>query len=225
MLNMLSGAGGGFKPPPMPDLTDKGVLGRIACQDPRLAYALATPIVRPDLIGGNLAQCGQWGLEIIPVTVTWEAGTADQFLRGRQNGIVETDLWIRYIYTTVERPNAFAGSLFKSQSDYFNAQQPNVDVTLDIKSYCRYQIAISPFPLQLLSGAFECACPIGLVLGCAAQIEATFQNRRALAADEVPMRATVALWGIRLPTRYDSCNVDFAVKALIEAGILPARTP
>lgn len=209
---------GGSRARPRP--LDREFLGQIACTDPRLARALLGPTIRPDLLGLGVPECGSWGWQIINLVARFEAGAADQFLTARQNGIIETDLWIRQVTYTVRRPNAFAGSIFKGQSDWFNRQNPNIDFRLIVKSFCRYTIAVDPTPLENIETVFECTCPVGMVLGCSAQLEATFQNLRALAADEVPTEAIISLHGVRLPTSYTACSVEVAVKALIDAGIL-----
>jgi hypothetical protein len=191
-------------------------LGEVARCDPQLAHAL----IRPDLLGWGEPSCG-WGWEIINLTGRFVDTTADQpNVIGQLNGIVEADLWVRKVTYTVRRPNAFPGNIFKAQSDYFNSQNPNIDFTLTVKSYCRYVISDTFTPLENIEQTFECVCPVGFVLGCSSQMTAQFINRRALAVDENPTEAIISFHAIRLPTRYDSCSIEKAVQALQEQGIL-----
>lgn len=190
-------------------------LGFLADHDPQLAASF----LRPDLIGWGEPSCG-WGWEIINLAATFTALTADQTLPAQMNGVVEADLWIRKVVYTVQRPNAFAGNIFKAQSDYFNRLNPNINFTMSVKSYCRYLISEDAMPLENIEQVFECVCPVGFVLGCSSQIAMQFTNLRALATDENPTTATVSLHGTRLPTRYDSCGPKEAVARLQKYGYL-----
>jgi len=164
---------------------------------------------------------GGWGWEIINLVGRFNDGAANQSVQGQLTGIVETDLWVRKVTYTVQRPNAFAGNIFKAQSDWYNRLNPNINFTLSVKSYARYMISPEPTPLENIEQVFECVCPIGFVLGCSTQMSAFFTNLRAFAADEVPTIATITMHAIRLPTRYDSCGVNQAVTALQKYGLLP----
>lgn len=215
-----------------PDMSRSGWLGEVARHDPRLAVALLGGVsadaefIRPDLLGWGDPTCG-WGWEILKLTGTFETGAANTEVEGQLDGIVEADLWVRKVVYTVKRPNAFANSIFKAQSDFFNAKNPNIDFTLTIKSHCRYLISPDPTPLENIENTFECVCPVGFVLGCSAQIRATFVNTREfvgtsgqVVVGEIPTIAVITMHCVRLPTRYDSCALDTAVKALVSAGYL-----
>lgn len=191
-------------------------LGAVARADPQLALSL----IRPDLLGWGEPSCG-WGWEIINITGSFVDTAADQpDVIGQMTGIVEADLWIRKVVHTVRRPNAFANSVFKAQSDYYNSKNPNIDFQMTVKSYCRYVISDTFTPLENIENTFECVCPVGFVLGCSSQITTRFVNRRALAEDEVPTEAIISLHAIRLPTRYESCGVNEAVVQLQKEGLL-----
>lgn len=193
-----------------------GFLGMVARCDPQLANA----IIRPDLIGWGEPSCG-WGWEILNVTGRFTDGAANQNINYQlAEGIVETDLWVRKVTYTVQRPNAFAGNIFKAQSDEYNKLNPNINFTMTVKSYCRYVILPTQTPLENISQVFECVCPIGFVLGCSSQFSGTFTNLRAFEEDEVPTIATITFHTVRLPTRYNSCGVNEAVARLQKYGIL-----
>ena len=203
-----------------PLTTTKGrilTIGEIIPYDVQLAAALAQL--------GSVGECGTvsitGGWETLSVEATWNDVAADQMIVGQSKGIVETDLWVRGLKYTVQRPEAFAGSIFKAQSDYFNVLNPNIDLQLIINSYCRYLISPDFAPLENLTERFECDCPAGLVFSCGGSIQANFTNLRALAADEVPTRAVITFSAIRLPPGlYSSCNYAQAVKLLKDQGFL-----
>ena len=193
-------------------------LGDVACYDARLAYTL----LQSGAGAGGYVDVGGW--ETITLLGRWEAGAANQTVNGQQLGNIDADLWVRKVVHTVRRPNAFAGSIFKAQSDWFNAKNPNIDFTLLIQSYCRYLIAPQPTPLENIELAFECVCPAGLVLKCGTNIVATFTNLRAFSSDngEVPTEAAITLHVTRLPRGvYESCDLGKAQETLRRLGYLP----
>jgi hypothetical protein len=229
--------GGVVQPPPAGNLADwvlpgsvPVTLGQIARQDPRLAAALLPPEQpRPgDLSGhgagslalGNLLTfdaCPAFMWKIIPICATF-VSTEPKTIPAQVASLITRDLWVRKITYTVRRPNAFAGSIFKAQSDHFNALNPNVDFNLLIRSYFEYVIASDPTPLETIGMVFECVCPIGFVLGCAASIEATFTLLRALAEDEIPYNVCIVFHTITLPRQYN-IGLDLAITALASRGV------
>lgn len=195
-------------------------LGDIAQVDPRLAYVL---VKSGQLAPGGYVDTGGW--EIINLKGVFESSEANQSVKGQLFGIVEADLWVRRVTYTVRRPLAFAGNIFKAQSDYFNKLNPNIDFTLLINSYNRYVISPQETPLENIETVFEAVAPAGLILRSAANIVATFSNTRALTTGkdgEVPTEAIISLHATRLPTgMYGSCDHDMSVALLREMGYLP----
>lgn len=193
-------------------------LGDIAPLDPRLAYVLYQAGLAP----GGYVDVGGW--EIINIRGTWATTDANQTVRGQFDGLVEADLWVKDVQYTVKRPNAFAGSIFKPQADYFNMKNPNIDFQLIINSYCRYLISPTFTPLENIKQAFSrCCSELGLVLRCSARPEAQFTNTRTLADDEIPTIAVISMHAIRLPREaYGACNIEHAVEAMRGAGFLKA---
>jgi hypothetical protein len=202
-------------------VTSKGrilTLGEVIQQDVRLAAALVQ-LGHIDEQSGTVWVTGGW--ELINVVGTWTDLAANQMIEGDSGGVIDSDLWLRSIKHTVQRPNAFAGSILKAQSDYYNSLNPNINLQLIINSYCNYLISPDFTPLENLGERFESDCPAGLVLKCGATIEANYTNLRALAADENPTIATVTLSLIRLPPGlYQSCNHTQAVQLLKSRGLL-----
>lgn len=203
-------------------VTSKGrilTIGEVIQQDVRLA-AVLVQLGHIDEQNGAVWVTGGW--ELINVVGTWTDVAANQGIEGDSGGIIESDLWLRSIKHTVQRPNAFAGSILKAQSDYYNALNPNINLQLIINSSpCNYLISPDYTPLENLGERFECDCPAGMVLACGASIQANYTNLRALAADENPTIATVTLSTIRLPPGlYGSCDYTRAVQILKSKGFL-----
>lgn len=196
-------------------------LGEVILQDPQLAAALVRMRSPGTLSGPDSVIQITGGWETLTVQGTWSDVAANQMIVGQNLGIVETDLWVRSLKYTVQRPNAFAGSIFKAQSDYYNSLNPNINLQLIVNSYCRYVIAPEFTPLENMSERFECDCPAGLVFKCGGSIQANLTNLRALAADEVPTNAVLTFSAIRLPPGlYSSCDYQQAVQLLKEQGYL-----
>jgi len=206
-------------------------LGQVAAYDPRLA-ACILPAAQPrrdvgvgmhsgladlDALALLADPCPAFMLKAIPICATFTS-TEPKTIPAQFGTLITRDLWIRKITYTVRRPNAFAGSIFKAQSDVNNALNPNVDFRLTVKSFTDYVIASEPTPLETLQLVFECVCPIGFVLGCAATIEADFTLRRTLAAEEIPYEVCIVFWAITLPRSYN-ISLEVAIAALAARGI------
>ena len=185
-------------------------LGDVAACDPKLAWTLREMGRAP----GGYIDTGGW--EMIPLSASWTSGTVNQLVEADTQGIVESELWVTGVEYAVERPNAFAGNVLKSMSDFFNSLQPNIDFTLQIKSYCNYLIATEPVPLQTIRTCLR-KYPAGLVLRCGSSVKATFTNGRAWGETEVPVIATVVLHALRLPDRlYGMCTSEQAAALVRE---------
>lgn len=192
-------------------------LGDIAQFDPNLA---ATLLECGKVDVGGMVDTGGW--EMLSFTGRFTSLAANQNVEGQQSGVVTSDLWVREVKYTVRRPNAFAGNVFKAQSDYYNAKNPNIDFRLTINSYCRYLISPEFTPLENIESVFQRVTPIGLVLRCSANIVARFTNLRAFASDENPTEAIITLQGVRLPSEYyGRCNAAQSRAMLRELRYLP----
>lgn len=214
---MLGAVQTGFHAQALPSsIAGPMTLGMVAECNPKLAYALLESGRAP----GGWVDTGGW--EIINVTGSFNDTTADQCVPGIFEGLVEVDFWVQKVSYTVQRPNAFAGSIFKAQSDVYNALNPNIMFKLIIKNWCEYVISPDPTPLENIVMAF--CNPTGLILRCSAGISAEFCLTRALAADEIPTRPIITLHGLRLPRGlYERCSADAARQYLIEKQVLRAE--
>lgn len=184
----------------------------VACVDPRLAMVFLTCCAPP-------------GWEILNILGRWEAGAANTSVPAMLSSRLDSDLLVLKVMYTVRRPSFLPGNVLKAQSDFYNMKNPNIDVELHIKSYCSYFIAQDPTPLENIDAAFDCVCPVGLVLKCNSNIRATFTNRRAFTegeGGEVPVDAVISLHGVTMPQgAYNSCDVSTAIATLKSRGILP----
>lgn len=220
-------AGLGDIPVPGPPGSEKMTLGTLARINPQLAYALVGGGGAAAKLYGNCgvfnagmlgSLCGG-GFEIIDVRGCFNVGDCGSFVRGVHCQITG-DLFVRAVKVTVRRPRAFAGNIFKAQSDYFNSLNSNIDVQLIIESWCKYVISDDFTPLENLPFVFECACPADFILRCNATIVAQFVNKRALAADEVPTEAIISFIAIRLPVPLSCCPMDEAFSFFSRYGVL-----
>jgi hypothetical protein len=194
-------------------------LGEVALRDPRLACTL----LRGDLVGcrGEIAYRG-W--EVVNLVARFTSIQADQNVEAKTLENICYDLWVREIRYTVRRPLFQAGSPWKGQWDYFNMKNPNIDVTLIIKSCCDYAIAPDPTPLENLIVRFECDCPGGLILTAGATFDSFFNNNRALEAGEVPTEVVVTFHAVRIPNGiYAGIDYQAAVEELRKLGYLPPK--
>lgn len=205
-------------------------LGQVALADPRLAAALV-PLHQGgagdgdlaghggplDLLNSQMDGCPAFVWRPVNICGTFTS-TEPKTIQAQIAGVLTKDLWIRKVTYTVRRPLAFAGSIFKAQSDHFNKLNPNVDWTLTVRSFFDYVISPDPTPLENIEMVFECVCPIGFVIGCATTIDAWFTLRRALASDEVPYEVCITLHAVTLPRRYD-IGLQVAVAVLAAQGV------
>lgn len=193
-----------------PDLAKPVWLGDIAACDPKLAWTLLEVGKAQD----GYVDMGGW--ETLTLLARWDSGAANQNVPGVQRGLVGADLWVRDVSYTVRRPDFAAGSIFKGQSDHFNALNPNIDYQLQVNSRIRYLISSDFTPLENIRGNFLRHTPAGFVLQCSAEIRATFTNLRAFTGLEVPTEAAITFHGTRLPTGlYGMCS-EVQARALLK---------
>ena len=189
----------------------------IAMLNPRLAYMLVR------------------GHQLVPraynISVTFEDTAAQQQLRGRLSENMYQDGWIKDLRYTIRRPDMFAGSIFKSQSDYYNCLEPYIDVYIAIDGQDKYLITNNFTPLE--SVAKHANGPAGVnVLGNAwvvardQNIFVDFQTQRDLDPDEVPYRVTLTIHMLELSgCDLRAVNYTEALCALRKMGMCPEGCP
>lgn len=162
-------------------------LGEIALVDPKLAFTL--------LKAGRVSDAGYvsiGGWEIFDVKATFGDENADPanpptetippntLAKSKLVQAIKADFWVQKVTYTVRRPFAFSDNIFKPSSDYFNAQNPNINFQLIINSYARYAISDDFMPLENISMAFEATAPAGIIMRYSASVQANFINTRPL---------------------------------------------
>jgi len=119
----------------------------------------------------------------------------------------------------IDAPNAFAGNIFKSMSDFFYSLQSGILATLEVTGAPRYPVAPYFTPIKaLLSGLAE-GWPIGWVLGYTQSIMMQFNQNIP-----VPTYPTIVTVSFRLwqPIGTDDFQMMTAAEArsrLLAAGI------
>lgn len=114
------------------------------------------------------------------------------------------DFFINDIRSTINRPLAFAGSIFKAQSDVFNSQNSGLTVRLSVTGGTpggHYVIQDDFTPLELVAPpATSPTSPLvcNFMLGNMQTIKGEFTWNRTLADDENPTRVTIIFKGWRL---------------------------
>lgn len=198
-------------------------LGQLALRHPRAAFALLGGRAAPLLPDGCLLDVERllcaWGWEIFDLKACFAVGDCGKLVTAKLC-LSTGDVLVRKVVTTVERPNAFAGNIFKAQSDHFNSLNPNIHVQLEIDSWCKYVISSDFTPLQNLPIAFECCCPQPFVLTCNATIIGRFINRRVFFPGELPTEAIISFHVIRLPVPLDACTYTESLAALTRFGVI-----
>lgn len=202
-----------------PGTRDNLTLGEVAQFDPKLAASL--------LYGGaasarGIVSSAIGGWEILNFRGQFTSGTANQTLPVKMEDLAEVDVWLKDVQFTVRRPNYFPGNPLRDIANTAYARNPDIDVTLQIKSWCNFVISDDPTPLGNFAEVFECVCPVGLVLTCGASAIATFTNTRALIdPDEIPTEVIVSLHVMRLPRSncYAQISIQDALAVLKKSGI------
>jgi hypothetical protein len=187
-------------------------IGEIAQYDPRLAATLlygGAFAPKGVILGGVASAVGGW--EILNLRATFTSGTANQTLPVTLPDVAEVDMWVRDIRATVRRPNYFSGNPLRDIANTAYAKNPDIDFTLEIKTWCNFAISLDPTPLGNIEETFECVCPVGLVLTCGSSIIGSFTNTRALVdPDEIPTEAIISLHVTRLPRNNCYAQMDIA---------------
>jgi len=172
-------------------------------RNPQLAYQLA--------LGKPVPQ--QYSLQ-----VEFNNGAPDTILTAQLDTPLGDDLYIFDMRSTVTRPQAFAGSIFKAQSDVFNSQNSGITVRLQVLGGGpgnQYVLNSTQTPLELVAPPVASATTAALtpqewVLTWGQTIRADFVLGRSYVG-ETPVRVAIVLNGWRLGCQnYDNIAVDIA---------------
>lgn len=110
--------------------------------------------------------------------------------QGRVDQITIVDS-VRY---TVDQPNAFAGSIFKAQSDYFFAQQSGLQCKIDVDGAPRYGVVPFFTPLKDALEFIGRKWPQGWVLTYNQSIRMAFQITTPLPSVPVTVTVSYCMW-------------------------------
>ncbi len=188
----------------------KSFLGELAATDPRAACVLAK--------GNAVQQSYRMTLEFNAALVAGQVNSA--FL----DEPMGQDFFITDVRSTIVRPLAFAGSIFKAQSDVFNSQNSGIDVRLTVQGGtpgAGYVINDNFTPLELMAPpATSPTSPMlcNFMLGNMQTIKGEFTWNRAMADDENPTRVTIVFKGWRM-----SCALYLGLDVVRARAMLKAE--
>lgn len=137
----------------------------------------------------------------VPVEIIFNSstGTAQgDTAVGAFPSILAQPLLIQSVDYVVERPNAYNGSIFKCQSDYYTAQVPYVDLTVNVdfgRSMPRYTISADFIPLSIFGSKFRARWPSGWFLDGYQGLKVSAKLTRQLEPDENPYRIVLTFNG------------------------------
>lgn len=195
----------------------------LAPSNPELAFAIWSGFCTPQVIPMSAQLLSGAKDETVDAS-TFDAKSAEGFC---------SDFAILSAKFQIQRTAAFAGSILKGQSDYYNAKNSGIHVWMEAAKCPKFEIVPNYTPIELVCDAADapdscCTWPYGFVMPACSGILAHFINRRALApgandgpSEELPYEIWIALRGYYLGVRLCDIDTDKAVAALIAAGMLP----
>lgn len=166
--------------------------------------------------------------QLFPLVAQLNTGAIDEFTdasTGDRDGFC-SDTIILGSKFQVRRIAAFAGSIFKGQSDVNNALNSGIDVNLQVSGECPvFDIMGGDFaPIECVSDApgtcdTGLGFPYGFVAPRCGRIFAQFFNRRPLAPSEGPVTIHMVFRGISLGNCLQTIELPHAVAELARLGI------
>ena len=177
-------------PSPFPCPLD--VAARVVNTDAALAYRLVEVSLQRRLIGAHILK------------FNFTTGDVDKPLQGTFPTTLGEDFYVVDIRSTVRRPLYAAGSLYKAQSDYFNALSPGVDlVKTEVVGGTpgrKYIINDDQCALELIAPNANAQgksiiCGMDAVLDYTQTIKAMAVLTRPYAADELPLEVQIGFLG------------------------------
>jgi len=194
-------------------------IDRIAQMDPAVALALIrSPNKQP---------------QIFPLRAQLTSGAVDEQVdasTGDDQGFC-SDFLILSGRFQIRRNNAFAGSIFKSQSDVAYAINSGIDVTLKVEGQCpNFYMMDERVPIELAADGPNMAdnassFPYGFVAPKCGRIKAEFTNTRPFVAQggqgqpQGPVEIFMAFRGISLGCGLQTIELPFAIEELQRMGI------
>jgi len=164
---------------------------RLAPTNPRLAYQLAQVAQKNRLLG------------LYSVSYNFTAGVVDTPYEATFPSTLGEDFFVVDIRSTVQRPSAFSGNIFKAQSDYYNALQSGIYCKLQVVGGppgSKYLISDNFVPLETIAPnangqGKSVICGMDAVLLYSQTVRADLTLRRAYTESELPLNMTIAFLG------------------------------
>ena len=186
------------------------VAERCITTNPRLSFFLLRE--RPLL--------GVYGFEI-----EFASGAEGVAVEGALPSTLGEDFYLHDLRSQVSRPNAFAGNIFKAQSDVHNAMNSNIAVKLQVtggRPGGRYLINENFGALELIAPNVQSprpsiVCGRDFVLEYTQSLKASMMLRRTYAQGELPLRVEISLLGFSLGCKaWDNITEDAARAGAVE---------
>jgi len=164
---------------------------RLAPTNPLLAYQLVQVAKRNRLLGSY------------DLSYRFTSGVVDAPAQATFPTTLGEDFFVVDIRSTVQRPNAFAGSIFKAQSDFYNAMQSGIYVKLQVVGGppgSKYIINDNFTPLEVIAPnangqGKSVICGMDATLLYSQTVRADLTLRRAYPESELPLDMTIAFLG------------------------------
>ena len=167
----------------------RDIARRIASTDPVLAYWL---------VQAERRLPGYYSLNWTIVT-----GTTEKPLEQSFKSNLGEDFFVLDIRSTVSRPNFAAGSLFKAQSDYFNALSPGMKIRAQVVGgqpgqkyvFNDYYTSLETFAPNANGQGKSIVCGLDAVLSYSQNVKADLILTREYTNDELPAYVEVTFVG------------------------------
>lgn len=187
----------------------------IAPSNPALAWAML-------LAGDQIPQ-------IFKLSARFVSGAIDEQVNGSTRTDTDdegfcSDFIIVGCKFQIRRNNAFPGSIWKAQSDYFNAKNSGIDVLMKIDQCPKFDIVPNTMPIELVAQAAdaeegEMQFPYGFVAPKCSSIHAFFTNTRGFPPQDGPVDVITGFKGFSLGCSIETIDLSDALKGLASAGI------
>jgi hypothetical protein len=157
-------------------------LGALALVNPQIALARAKGV--------------DFAPYLLNITGTFSDSTLTTNPVSFQNGntsITQPSVCDQIVYE-IDAPNSFAGSIWKSQNDYFYQLQSGIQATLSVQGAPRYTISPYFTPLRSLLASLSEGWPAGWFLNYNQSVVMQFQQTFGLQSTPTTITCTFRLW-------------------------------
>ena len=168
-------------------------LDEIAAVNPRLAVALLRS--NPQLP------------QVYSLTVEFTSGAPDVPVSAQFDSPVTEDFWVYKTEFQVQQPEAFPGSIFRAQQQYYNALNPNIMASFTVSGGVGlpWLFSSAPLPVEALAspmtgpgGEGRYGCCSNFVMFFPQTLKGTFWFSRQYDVAEVPTVLTITFAGLTL---------------------------